>query len=181
MAQFFHCNKNIRCIQLIIPIFMLVIVCLMKLYTCQFNSNKVRQYRNLFFWSKDIIILLFIIPYNRDLLRLSDCPIKFIKSIFRSKVLLINCVTIGRSWIARRNMKLWKSMPRTQNWLLLAISVRINNSLYYSYFNKLRTIIPFRCSISFIVFIYVYINFSHAYITEHRITSERISAYNYTL
>ncbi|XP_018054781.1 PREDICTED: uncharacterized protein LOC108691518 [Atta colombica] len=47
VAQIFYCDGNARCIQLTIPVLMLMVMLLVKLYTCQFNSSKVCQYRNL--------------------------------------------------------------------------------------------------------------------------------------
>ncbi|XP_011068482.1 PREDICTED: uncharacterized protein LOC105154564 [Acromyrmex echinatior] len=90
VAQIFNCDGNARCIQLTIPVLMLMVVFLVKLYTCQFNSNKVRQ--NLYLIGK----YLFKFHYS---LRSSDSPrdFTFIEDVFRSKVSLTSCVTIGRS------------------------------------------------------------------------------------
>ncbi|KYN27717.1 Putative odorant receptor 42b [Trachymyrmex cornetzi] len=43
VAQFFHCDGNARCIKLTIPMFMLMVTLLAKLYTFQFNRSKIKS------------------------------------------------------------------------------------------------------------------------------------------
>ena len=147
MAQIFHCDGNARCIELIIPMLILMFMLMVKLYTFQFNSNKVCLSKFILNICSTII-QIFIIFRDRDLLRSSDySTIQQGHFYCRSELLLIICVTIGKSCIARRNTKLWKNMLRTQNWLLWHIPVRRQILLYYFYFNKWQTIISFCCSI----------------------------------
>lgn len=41
MGKFIQCNKDVHCIFMTIPVHLMHIVIIVKLYTCQFNSGKV--------------------------------------------------------------------------------------------------------------------------------------------
>lgn len=132
IAQVVHCNRNRRCIMLTVPSIMLLTIILVKLYTFQFNSSKVRQCQNLYsivlYWSKNdhsIILLPFAIAIGK----LSD-KVTLIEDVSRSKVSQIICVTIGRNWRTRRNAKLWKHMGLTRDCCPWYIRVRIISSIF---------------------------------------------------
>jgi len=64
MSKLIYCNGNMRCIMLTIPSSMLMPLILVKLYTCQFNSNKVCQYQNLYYTLVERCLLEFLVSFT---------------------------------------------------------------------------------------------------------------------
>ncbi|XP_011638609.1 uncharacterized protein LOC105428172 [Pogonomyrmex barbatus] len=66
VGKIIQCDGNAQCITLVIPSCILMVLITVKVYTCQFNSNKVCQYKNLYYalTEKCLVFLSKIIIYG---------------------------------------------------------------------------------------------------------------------